>query len=67
MATLDQALEQVAIGGSISQTFWTQHPESAGIESEEGKEYQVKVVLTKTGSNSHRMEAQILATRQKEE
>jgi hypothetical protein len=65
--TFDEAVENAAIGDSISQTFWTQHPESAGIKPEEGIEYQVKVVVTKTASDSYTTETHVLAKRQKEE
>ena len=61
--TLDQALEKVAIGGSIEQTIWTQKPE--GIEPVDGIEYQIRVVISKTDEDSHTITQHILAERQK--
>lgn len=63
--TLEEALESVSIGGHISQTIWTEHPQDAGIAPEPGVEYQVKVIITKTGEDTHTMEARVLAQRQK--
>lgn len=59
--TLEEALSHVAVGGSISQTLWTQKPE--GIQPEDGIEYQVQLVITRTTEEAHTIEQRILATR----
>jgi len=56
-------LEHIAIGGSIEQTFWTQHPESAGITPEAGMEYQINLIVTRTSAVTHTVQAHVLATR----
>ncbi len=63
--TLEEALEKVAIGGHISQTLWTEHPQDAGIVQAPGVEYQVKVTITKTAQDAHTLTASVLAQRQK--
>jgi hypothetical protein len=63
MATIEEALEQLAIGKSISSTIWTQTPNIEGFEPESGMEYQVKWVITKIGIDSYTEKKHILASR----